>query len=391
MAGTVRYWVEQMNEYPLRYRENGEVTGLYPELLRLLQDETVYGCELEQVSVKDGIEISAADALDMLTTGELDLVLGLPEGLDGDLISFPVYNNALTAIVKKNSLTSGPVENGYWGIDSALIEITEGTALEDHVLDFNGNSSLFDALNSHSVSGILVKRSLLDDYTHLETGSDFYEFNGIKLPYTDSIYMSKNAVGSRLYTAVAGISEQLKDKYASFSIYDASTVTGISETDALASYYNKLNDAYSSGSITSVLAYVGITAAVIFAALSALLYSRYKRNRDLNDSRLRTLLDAEPEKEMFEIDLTAKTIRAFKDFALFGVNPGSIPNPIKLDKLGNIMGYDFASHFSKVSLVGNTIYKNRFILHAGGKKLYIAENGRRNGHILTVTMTLINS
>ena len=183
MPGVMRYWIEQTNEYPLYYYGKSGLTGLYSELLNRLNDE--YGYETELITKHDDAEISAADALDMLETGDLDIVLGLPEGLSDDFLSYPVYENVLTAVINKNSPASAPVENCYWGIDSALLGMTSDTALEGHVLDYNGCSSLFNALESHSVFGILVRRSLLDNYVNSRRSSDFHEFTGIKLPYTD--------------------------------------------------------------------------------------------------------------------------------------------------------------------------------------------------------------
>ncbi len=386
MAGVIRYWIEQTNEYPLYYNYRSELTGLYVDLLNRLENENGY--ETELVTSRDGVEISAADALDMLETGDLDIVLGLPDGLSDDFESFPVYENVLTAVINKDSPTSAPVENCYWGIDSALLKITSDTALDGHVLDYNGCSSLFDALETHSVYGILVRRSMLDNYINSGHSSSFHEFTGIKLPYTDSIYINRSA-DSGLISAVSRFSKDLKDEYSSYSIYNASTVTGIGGNDTLAPYYNKLVDSYSRGNFSTTLAAIGIAAAVIFAALSAWLLCRLKRIGKLNDTRLRTLYGAESEKELFEIDLVSKKIYAYKDFALLGVNPGSIPNPIKLDKLSTLLGYNFTEHYASVDLFGNTLYKNRFILHAGGKKLYITEAGKRTGTILTVTMTLV--
>ena len=255
------------------------------------------------------------------------------------------------------------------------------------MLDYNGTAALFNALESGSVYGILVRRSMLDDYIFLEKSSKFREYTGIKLPYTDCVYTNPQQ-GS--FSGIdPAIIEELRDTYAVYSLYDQSVTTGIGVNDTLAPYYNKLNDAYGRLSVTGALAYFGIAGAVLFGILAAVLAARYRKSRALNDARLKTLLGEEPDKELFEIDLTAKTIRAYKDFALFGVNPGSIKNPIKLEALSELMGYDFTEHFSKVSLYGSTLYKNRFIIYAGGRKLYIAESGHRTGHILTVTMTLL--
>lgn len=385
MAGVIRYWIEQTNEYPLYYYDGSGVAGLYVDLLHRLEDENGY--ETELVTSRDGSEISAADALDMLETGDLDVILGLPEGLDGQFSSFPVYQNVLTAIVNKEAPKSAPVENCYWGIDSALLDITRGTALEGHVLDYNGSSSLFSALESHSVYGILVRRSLLDNYVNSHKSSDFREFTGIKLPYTDSVYISRSA-DPELVNTISTVSAGLKDEYFSYSIYNTSTVTGIGGNDILAPYYNRLADSYSKEAVSGILAVAGITASIIFAALSAWLLSRLRRAKKLNSARLGSLFADEADKELFEIDLVTKKIYAYKDFAIFGVNPGSIPNPIRLDKLSTVLGYNFTEHYASVSLFGNTLYKNRFILHAGGKKLYIAEAGKRTGNVLTVTMTL---
>ncbi|MCR5324025.1 MAG: hypothetical protein K6E85_12225 [Lachnospiraceae bacterium] len=386
MAGVIRYWIEQTNEYPLYYRSNSGLNGLYIDFLQRLETENGY--EPELVTARDGVEISAADALDMLETGDLDIVFGLPEGLNTELICFPVYENVLTAVINKDSPDSAPVENCYWGVDSALLELTRDTTLEGHVLDYNGCSSLFEALDNRSVYGILVRRSLLDNFVNSEKSSDFHEFSGIKLAFTDSIYINASA-DADLISVTRSTAKELQEQYSPYSIYNSLTVTGIGGNDTLAPYYNKLVDSYHKAELTSILATAGIAAAVVFAALSVWLWRRLKRTRKLNEARLGTLFGEEPDKELFEIDLSSKKIYAYNDFALLGVNPGSIPNPIKLDRLSNILGYNFTEHYAGVSLFGNTIYKNRFILHAGGKKLYIAESGKRTGTILTVTMTLV--
>lgn len=389
MPGVIRYWIDQTNEYPLCYSDGGHKAGLYVDLLNSLGESAGNGCEFRLISENDGSAISAADALDMLKTGSLDMVLGLPAQLDEDgLTCNALYDNVLTAIILKDTPQAPGVENCFWGIDSALLALTEGTQLEGHVLDYNGTDALFEALESGSVYGILVRRSMLDNYVYLENASQFREYPGIKLPYTDCAYT--NPLKSTFSGIDPGIAEELKDRYAVYSMYsNSSLTTGVEVNDPLASYYNKLSDAYGRLSLSGILAGIGIAGAVLFGILAAVFASRYRKTRSLNDARLQTLLNEEPDKELFEIDLTAKTIRAYKDFTLFGVKPGSIKNPIKLDALSGLMGYDFSEHFSKVSLFGNTIYKNRFIIYAGGRKLYIAESGHRTGHILTVTMTLL--
>ncbi len=389
MSQEIRYWIEQTNEYPLYYSENGKPAGLYVDLLERLKEAGGHDYEFVLISENEGMTIPAADALDMLNTGELDMVLGLPAELNHSSLSFdPLYDNALTAITLKDTPQAPDVENCFWGIDSALIQLTAGTKLEGHVLDYNGTSALFEALESGDVYGILIRRSMLDDYVFREKASNYREYSGIKLPYTECIC---TAASSSLPGFIPNIAEELYDRYRPFSVYDTSVTTGVGGTDTLAPYYNRLNDAYGKLSFTGTAAYFGIAGTILFGILAAVLGTRLKQNRTLSEARFRTILDEDPDKELFEIDLTAKTVRAYKDFALFGVTPGSIKNPIKLDRLSELMGYDFSSHFSKVSLYGNTIYKNRFIIYAGGKKLYIAESGRRTGHILTVTMTLLRS
>ena len=137
------------------------------------------------------------------------------------------------------------------------------------------------------------------------------------------------------------------------------------------------------------MAAIGLGAALLSGIIAARLFINLRSTKKLNEARLRTLLADEPERELFEIDLIKKTIHAYNDFSLFGVNPASIPNPVTLDRLSSLMGFDFSEHFKNVTLHGNTIYKNRFIIYVGGRKLCISESGKRTGHILSVTMSLI--
>ena len=382
----IRYWISGTDEYPLCYHEDGDIAGIYPELISRLEAET--GKKAQRVRENDGAELCAADALDMLETGELDLVLGLPEGLSGEHICVGIYDNVLTAVIEKSSPMTGMVENCYWGIDTPLLPLTEGTRLEGHVLDYNGTSTLFNALETGMVYGILVKRSILDDYTRTSSASGFAEYSGIKLPYRDSIYINSGA--SELAGPVKAIAGELEDKYGHISLYNEGDIFGVGVNDASATYYNRLNEAYSDLTAYKGTALIGVAAAVILACVAAYFGVSLKKAKKLNEARMRTLLADEADKELFEIDLAAQKIYAYKDFTLFGVRPGSIPNPIKLDKLSDMLGYDFTGHYSKVPMYGSTLYKNRFIIYAGGKRLYITENGKRTGNILAVTMTLIN-
>ena len=78
---------------------------------------------------------------------------------------------------------------------------------------------------------------------------------------------------------------------------------------------------------------------------------------------------------------------AHPDFAVFGQIPADIPNPVGLKMLSTLLGYDFVGHFADVTPHCNTIYHNRLIIHVGGKKLYLVEDGHRVGDVLYFAMT----
>ncbi|MCR5685931.1 MAG: hypothetical protein K6G81_11030 [Lachnospiraceae bacterium] len=386
MNDTIRYWIYDTTQYPLYYRADGTTKGLWADFIGELALET--GATCSPAVNESGEALTAADALDMLEEGELDLVLGLPAGLDIQAHSAPVYENALTALILENSPQAGRlVENCYWGIDSAVISLTQNTILDGHVLDFNNERELFEALDNKDVYGILVKRSLLDYNAWFGKTGRYREFEGLKLPYTDCVYYKADDPG--LEETVRTVAEKIRNSYSSIPDYTKETHTELVAADNLAAYYNLLAGADQKLGFFSVLAVAGCFLAVSFGVIAAALASKLGSERRLEAAKLATLFDGEPDKELFELNLISKKLYAYKDFEIFGVTKKSLPNPVKLEKLSNIMGFDFAGHFHDVPLHGNTIYKNRFIIHAGGRKLFIAENGRRIGSTLLVTMALV--
>ena len=386
MNGTIRYWISSTEEYPLYYSEGGRIKGLGHDLIEALAADS--GAECVAVSGRDGNEINAADAIDMLEEGSLDLVLGLPAGLDINAASVPICDNALTALILADSPQAGDlVENCYWGINSALLPLTENTVLKGHVLDFNSDAELFAALDRGDVYGILVKRSVPDLDAWVSKKGRYREFEGFKLPFTDSAYYT--AGDHELGEHIKACAAKVRSSYDLVPDYRNETHTELLATDNLASYYNLAADAYSRLNLFTVLAAGAGACALILGVTAAVLSSKLSQHRKLEKAKLATLYANEPEKELFELNLVSKKLYAYKGFELLGANKGSLPNPVRLEKLSQIMGYDFTEHFSGVSLHGNTIYKNRFIIHAGGRKLFIVENGRRIGTRLIVTMSLL--
>ena len=100
---TIKYWIARNDEYPLYYRENGTQKGICGELLSKL--DSAEDIELERVTAHDGAEITPLEALEMLKSGELDMVLGIPEDLpgadtEGLTSSCAFYANELTAVIR---------------------------------------------------------------------------------------------------------------------------------------------------------------------------------------------------------------------------------------------------------------------------------------------------
>ena len=388
MNGVIRYWIGSTQEYPLYYRENGSLKGLEQEFIEALA--LASGSEYVPVSREDGEDICAADAIDMLEEGGLDLVLGLPAGLDINASYVPIYEDALTALILADSPQAGElVENCYWGINSAYMPLIDGTVLEGHVLDYNNDTELFAALERGDVYGALVKRSVIDKDAWLDKKGRYREFEGFKLPCTDCVYYT--STDKELGELVVSTAEKIREDLHSLPDYRNETFAELLVSDNLAGYYNLAAEAYSRLNLFTILAITAGACALVFGILAAVLAGRLKTARQKEAAKLATLYDDDPEKELFELNLVSKKIYAHKGFELFGVTKKSLPNPVTLSKLSEILGYDFVDHFSQFPLHGNTIYKSRFIIHAGGRKLFITENGRRIGTTLLVTMSLLKA
>lgn len=373
---TVRYWIEQNEEYPLYYHENGELKGIYADLIGRIGRET--GAHTVLVSERDGESLSTGDALDMLGCGELDLVLGLTQGMSDDgrlCTSACIYDNTLTAVILPDSpqLPSGNIANCYWAVDSAMLGLLEGSDFEGHTPDYRNRTQMYEALREGSVYGALVKRSTLDYEAYVGHNFEFRECAGISLPYGECVYM--NTANAGLNEAVLAACDELAHK---------------ESTPGIAEYTNLLADAYASNARMNAAAYGGIACAIVLGVICAVLAVRLKRHRNREEAKMRTIFAEAPEKELFELDLRTRRLYAYRDFAIFGAPKDAVPNPVSLDDLSTILGYDMTGHFAGVREGGNTIYKNRLIIFIGGVKHYYTEEGRRVGSRLIFTMTELN-
>ena len=388
---TIRYWILGSNEYPLFYSKDGAVSGAYAELLEMLESST--GIKAERVSAHDGTKIGAAEAIELLKNGELDVVLGLPAELAGHIdmngieASPVIYGSELTAVIKASDpqVPADSVDACFWGIDVGLIGLTEGTALDGHTLDFNTEKELFEALDDGSIYGALVRKSGLDYEAYIGRDFEYRQCPVISIPYGECAYMR---AGTDLAADINDICEDLAGKYLKTG-YAVRGENGVAAQTTADGYLTLLADSYSYGSRVSAAAGAGITAALILGILAAVLAVKMKKTREKERVKLMTMIADNPAKELFELDLKKRELYAYDGFATFRQIPDVMTNPVSLEKLSKYMKYDFVGHYASVGPHSNTNYHNRLIIHVAGEKLYLAEDGHRIGDTLLFTMTNI--
>ncbi len=384
---TIKYWIGQHDEYPLYYHVDGKLKGTYTGIINEIAARS--GCEAELVTQHNGAEITAGEAVELLRSGELDMVLGLAAASDGEyrllseadtgrsytdediVLTGPVCVNNLVALVKADSPMAQlrDIGNFYWGIENSSMGFIKGTEFDGHTLDFNSVSECYEALDEQAVYGIFVKQSAVDYAAYVSKGMPYRVFEGVKIPYSESIYL--NAKNTELNEIV----EQVSAEYAILKPRDE------------AAYTNLLMKEYAKSGTLTYVAYTAAGIAFLLAVFTAWLFVRLKNRRLQHSAALKTLLDADPDKEMFEIDLKTGKVLAHKDFSIFESRRPGLESGSTLAKLSKEFGYDFEEHYASVGLHGNTIYKNRMIIYVDGRKLLITEEGRRVGHVLYVTLT----
>ncbi len=385
---TIKYWIAGENEYPLYYREGGAQKGAWAEFLQRLEDA---GVKAEYVKEHDGAVLTAADALDLLRNGELDMIPGMPAELvaeDGTITASPViYRNELTAVIRKDSpeVPADSVNSCYWGIEQAYLDLIAGTALDGHTLDFNSRSEMYKALKTDGIYGALVKRSSIDHEAYVGGHFDYAPCPVIAIPYGECVFM--RADGGEINTLINEICDGLAEKYLKLGYDTESGPEGVITAGTGAGYAGLLSKAYDTNSLLTVVSCAGVAGTLIFGILAAAISSKHRKQKRLERVKLASFAADNPAKELYELDIKKQELYAYDDFAVFGNLPTDIPNPVDLKLLSTLLGYDFSAHFADVTPHCNTIYHNRLIIHVGGKKLYLAEDGHRVGDVLYFAMT----
>lgn len=372
MQGTsqsIKYWISQNDEYPFYYHRDSIYRGTWVDFVENLSEIT--GRDTELITERDGQEISASEALDMLDVGELDMVLGMPGEICGDsgrICSQGVSGSELTAYILEGSPQAGVGDyaNCYWAIDSSLKDILNGTPFEGHTLDYADRTQLYEALERGDVYGVIDKRGEFDYDAFVGRDFKYRQCIGVSVPYTECAYVRKG--DDELLAAVNEASDMAKQS------------AGLGYTNLLADSYAK------SAGFEKATYTLGI-AAFVLAAGCAVLAVKLRQNRSRADAKLRTVIAGEASKELLELNLNNGKLYSYNDFAIFGERGRELPNPVKLTELTELTGYDFVSHYSGVSKHIKTKYSGRMIIHIGGVKLFVAEEGVRTGHILMLTFT----
>lgn len=374
-TSVIRYWMPGQESCPQYYRVNGEPEGIYPEMFRQLENS---GFRTERVIYKGDALLDAGGALEMLANGEIEMVLGLSQSenvADSVIRTDVIYADSLAAVILKDS-PQVPRElagNYYWGALSSCMHLLDGTALEGHTLDYIDSRELKQALANGDIYGAVLRRSEIDYRARIAGSFDCAEYEGFEQPYNECIYL--NGRNTELNSLVTSAGEELARKYAS----DSQT--------RLAQYVNTLSKVSRSAKISTTAAYCGCALAVILAAAVTALGSKLKKRSRLEAAKLKVLYDAEPDKELFELDLKHNRITAYKGFKTFRIEEGALPDTVSLDCLSEELGYDFKKHFSGIAHSGMNSYSNRMIIYRMGRKLYIEEKGRKIGGRVLITMT----
>lgn len=374
----IRYWIEDSEEYPLFYHRNGEPEGIFADILAQIEERS--GCRTERVMLNGDEPVGTADAIDMLACGQLDLAFGLPSEItynmsDAVCASETVYDNALTALILPDSpqITAENIGNCYWGADSAVMPMLDGTAVDGHTLDFSVRNELIEALEAQDIYGAIVRRSAIDYDIFAGHEYRFREYEKFSIPYSECICMN---------SANTGLNELVNELCSEAVVRE--------HTFSSSEYANIIMNTKRQNTVNGYLAFGGIAISVILAVMCTFLAARGRRRRRNDEARLMAMIADNPDKELFELDLTRQKIKAYSGFSVFKDAPAEIPSEVTLKELSELLGFDFVEHYATVRRAGATVYKNRFIIYVGGHKQYIAEDGRRIGHMLFFTMTNVS-
>lgn len=393
-ASTIKYWIGQHDGYPLYYGANGEKTGAWTEFAAELSK--LAGRDTELVTMRDGQAVNASEALDMLACGELDLVLGMPREMwerseaaksgegAGWTASCGIYRSELTGYILKDSPQAGErdFENCYWAIDSALKDMLQNTAFDGHTVDFADRMQLYEALEKGDVYGVIDTRSGFDYAAFVGHSFKYGQCAAVSIPYTECAYVrtGDEELLAFVNEACDNTAGKLRTRLDIYGHADGATVLERGYVNLLAE-----SEARASGYETASFALGGAT--IVLAVICAVLAGKLRMHRKLEEAKLRTLLAENSTKELLELDLRGRVMRSYNNFAIFGERGRELPNPVKLSELSELLGYDFAAHYGNVSTHISRRYTNRLIIHVGGEKLYIAEEGVRIGKTLMLTMT----
>lgn len=384
---TVKYWIEGENEYPFYYTEHGVKTGWFADILDAVGKET--GLATERITVANGEPIDAPTALEMLKMGDLDIVFGVPEALNTDAVKdrgiaeAGVYSDKMTALIRKDSpmISVDDTENCYWAIKSDYSDIIQGSGLADHTVDVNTTEELEAVLKSGEVYGILVPRSSVDYSVLIDKAFEYKEYEGIKYSFAKGIYTRD----IRTKGTESGIPDELIK-----NIIEEEIRTNDSRrnpSDELAIYANTLAEVNAGAQLMTGLAIGGCSLMLVFGVLCAAFVSKLRRQKECEKAKLGAIMSGEPNKELCELNLKTNMLTAYENFKVFGDIGLQLDSTVRLDRLSDITGFDFCGHFAGGSMHGSNLYRNRMIIHLGGRKLYITEEGRRVGNTLIFVMT----
>lgn len=324
-------------------------------------------------------EINANDALSFLENGEIEVVFGLTEQYCRGKItaSCTIFDSCLTAVSlwKNDDISQADADKCYWGIENPLQELLCGTPFDGHTIDFGSGYELEKALSNGDVYGILVRKEDISAKLLNGEATDF-KVLPMRISYKGCILMN--------------IEDENVRKLLENSCMEYAKTHDITDYES-AQYPNMLSstlvvrDRLTAGLIVTGMLLLLLATAAIY------LFYRLKKTVEYDEKKISTLLMADPDKELFEVNLETNTIYAYKNFALLGENETSnLKNPVDIGELSKEFGMDFAMHFAEGINTVNHTYRNRLVLHRRGKKMLLSENGKVTGNILLITITEVH-
>lgn len=364
------YWAPEGSSYPLAGRED-----TIPAFVRnAFLEELGAGTELKQLVLS-----SASDAVSLAGEGKADIIFGFPIRTesaicpDGYRFTDCIFEDSLAAVIMKDSVMA-PVEdagNYYWGVDSALLTMLDGSGLESRAVDFTNEKEMLTALRAGSIYGAFVRRSSIDAMLKSGEFKEYRQYEGISIPFCEGVLFKNDP---ELGNAVMKAAEEVR----SSGIYK--------EYDSLAVCTNELADARSELQGFRTAVFIIAPLLLLMTVLACIFRCKYRKSERDAQAKLKVLFQDNPDIELMELDLRRQTLKSHGDFGVFGLAGRGLPDTLSLKKLEEMLGYNFAEHYRGVGELSLNAYHGTLVFYRGGIRYSIKEEGRRAGDRWMLTM-----